>query len=478
MKSYSEIFIGGQWQRVRGAAPIEVINPFTELAIGSVPQCGEAEVDDAVRAARKAFHSWSQTTPTQRSELLEKLQRGLAARGEELASIIASEVGMPLKLSHRIQVGLPLGTLTLTAKLLREFSFEETRANSVLVREAIGVVACITPWNYPLHQVMSKVAPALAAGCTVVLKPSEVAPLTAYVLAEEIAAAGFPAGVFNLVTGYGPATGEPLVAHPEVDMVSFTGSTAAGRRISEVASRSIKRVSLELGGKSASVVLDDADLALAVKTTVNTCFLNAGQTCCALSRLLVPRARHEEAASLAVAAAKGFSPGDPMNDKTKLGPLTTASQRERVLGYIRTGIADGASLLCGGPEKPVGVGHGFFVQPTIFGNVDPASTIAQEEIFGPVLCIIPYDTEADAVAIANGTPYGLAAAVWSATDERGRSVARRLQAGQVDVNGGSFNPQAPFGGYKQSGNGRELGLEGFEEFLEVKAMQFRVPLSA
>lgn len=473
MKHYSKIFVGGAWRRVDGVAPIEVINPFTEMVIGAVPQCGAAEADEAVRAARKAFAGWSETAPSARADLLDKLHAGLSARVDELARLITSEVGMPLRMSQRVQVGLPLGTLKFTASLLRGYAFERPLGNSVVAREPIGVVACITPWNYPLHQVMSKVAPALAAGCTVVLKPSEVAPLSALVLAEEIAAAGFPPGVFNLITGYGPAAGEPLVAHAEVDMVSFTGSTAAGRRISEIAASTVKRVALELGGKSASVILDDADLALAVKSTLNGCLLNAGQTCSALTRMLVPQERYAEAAALAVAAAKGFVPGDPMDEKTKFGPLTSAAQRERVLAHIRKGMESGAELLAGGTEKPAGAGRGFFVQPTVFGRVDPASVIAQEEIFGPVLCIISYTNEEEAIAIANGTPYGLGAAVWSASDERALAVARRLRAGQVDVNGGAFNVHAPFGGYKQSGNGRELGTEGFEEFLETKAMQFR-----
>lgn len=478
MYTRNEIFIDGQWQGVGSAGRIEVINPYTELSIGGVPQCGAAEVDAAVRAARSAFVSWSTSTVAQRCALLEKLHRGLLARSDEIARLITSEVGTPLRMSQRLQLSLPLTTLSLTIELLRNFVFEKPLANSLVVREPIGVVACVTPWNYPLHQVMSKVAPALAAGCTVVLKPSEVAPFSAFVLAQEIAAAGFPAGVFNLVTGYGAVVGERLVGHPEVDMVSFTGSTAAGKRISEIAARTVKRVSLELGGKSASVILDDADLASAVKTTVNTCFLNAGQTCTALSRMLVPQALYEEASALAVAAARSFAAGDPMEERTKLGPLATATQRERVIGYIRKGVESGAQLLAGGPDKPAGVVRGFFVQPTIFGKVDPQSAIAQEEIFGPVLCIIPYGSDDEAVDIANGTVYGLAAAVWSASDERARAVAKRLHAGQVDINGGAFNPSAPFGGYKQSGNGRELGRKGLEEFMETKAMQFRAPVSA
>jgi acyl-CoA reductase-like NAD-dependent aldehyde dehydrogenase len=473
MKHSNEIFVDGRWRAVPGAASLEVVNPFTEEVIGAVAACGVDEVERAVQAAGRSLAAWQATPVARRVELLQALHRGMSSRSAELATLIASEVGMPRRMSERIQVGLPLGTLAGAAAMLQDFRFEEKRGNSVIVREPIGVVACITPWNYPLHQVMSKVAPALAAGCAVVLKPSEVAPMTAFVLAEEIEAAGFPAGVFNLVTGLGPAAGEALVDHPGVDMVSFTGSTAAGRRILVVAARTVKRVALELGGKSAAVVLDDADLAVAVKATVNNCFLNAGQTCSALSRLLVPAARHDEAAALAVAAAQGFAPGDPMNDRTKLGPLASAAQRERVTGHIRRAQADGAQLLCGGSDRPTDTPKGFFVQPTVLGQVDPKSAVAQEEVFGPVLCVIAYANEEEAIAIANGTPYGLAAAVWSGSEDRAQRVARRLQAGQVDVNGGPFNPQAPFGGYKQSGNGREGGREGFEEFLETKAMQFR-----
>ncbi|WP_345537209.1 aldehyde dehydrogenase family protein [Variovorax defluvii] len=464
------IFIDGRWQAPASAGAIDIVNPYTEARIGRVPACGAEEADAAVQAARAAFPLWSGMPAAERGALLAELHRRLAARGPEIAALITSETGMPVRMSQRLQLGLPLTTLELTVRMLQDFAFERRVGHSLVVREAIGVVACITPWNYPLHQAMSKVAPALAAGCTVVLKPSEIAPLSAFVLAEEIEAAGFPPGVFNLITGTGAAVGEPLVAHAEVDMVSFTGSTAAGRRISEIAARTVKRVALELGGKSASVILDDADLPAAVKTTVNVCFLNAGQTCTALTRMLVPRSRHDEACELAAGVARAFTPGDPMDEKSRLGPLTTATQRDRVTDYIRRGEASGARLVAGGAGRPAE--RGFFVQPTIFGAVDPASAIAQEEIFGPVLCIIPYDSEDEAVQIANGTIYGLAAAVWG-DEARARAVGRRLRAGQVDINGGSYNPSAPFGGYKQSGNGRELGVEGLEEFMEVKAMQLR-----
>jgi acyl-CoA reductase-like NAD-dependent aldehyde dehydrogenase len=335
------------------------------------------------------------------------------------------------------------------------------------------VVGAITPWNYPLHQIALKVAPALAAGCTVVLKPSEIAPFNAFILAEVIESAGLPKGVFNLVTGFGPAAGEALVKHPQVDMISFTGSTRAGKRISEVAAQTVKRVALELGGKSASVILDDADLAAAVKGTVNGCYLNSGQTCTALTRMLVPASKYDEAAKLAADTARGFTLGDPMSEATRLGPLSSQMQLDRVRDYIKKGIAEGAELLTGGPDKPEGVPGGYFVKPTVFGKVKNSMTIAQEEIFGPVLSIIPYKDEEEAIRIANDSPYGLAGAVWSGDEARAQKVARRIRAGQVDVNGGAFNMNAPFGGFKQSGHGREAGVYGLEEFLEYKSLQLK-----
>jgi aldehyde dehydrogenase (NAD+) len=473
MNIRNDYFANGKWQPSHGAGSIKVVNPYSEAQAGTVPECDLDDVNTAVASARFALPGWSRTTLAERSQLLQALESGLKQRADELARLITAEMGMPLRMSQRLQVGLPLTTLAKTRELLATYKLEEQIGNSIVVREPIGVVACITPWNYPLHQIMSKVAPALAAGCTIVLKPSEVAPMSAFILAEEIAAAGFPPGVFNLVTGYGRTVGEYLAGHADVDMVSFTGSTLAGKSVSALAAQTVKRVALELGGKSAAVILDDADLATAVKNTVNVCFLNAGQTCNALTRMLVPRARYEEAAALAVAAAGTFSAGDPMDEKTRLGPLTTRAQQERVLSYIRRGMESGAELLTGGVTLPANVTTGYFVAPTIFGKVDPASVIAQEEIFGPVLSIITYETEDEAVAIANGTRYGLAAAVWSASEARAGQVARRLQAGQVDINGGMFNPLAPFGGYKQSGNGRELGRFGLEEFFEVKSMQFK-----
>jgi acyl-CoA reductase-like NAD-dependent aldehyde dehydrogenase len=472
MQVRDKFYIDGKWVQPSGRKTIDVINASTEEVMGTIPAGDEIDADRAVAAARSAFEMWSTTTPVARGGFLKNIQEGLKARSEELAKTIAGEVGMPLKLSAQIQVGSPIANFGYYAKQATAFPWEETTGNSRVVREAVGVVVCITPWNYPLHQIAAKVAAALAAGCTVVLKPSEVAPLNAFILAEIIDAVGVPAGVFNLVSGTGLDIGEALVRHPDVDMISFTGSTRAGKRISEVAAATVKRVALELGGKSASVILDDADLPAAVKGTLNACFLNSGQTCSAHTRMLVPESRYEEAAKLAVDIAKNFSVGDPFGGTARLGPLISEAQRERVRTYIRKGMEE-AELLCGGPDAPAGLDKGYYVQPTIFGRVKPDATIAQEEIFGPVLSIMTYRDEEEAVRIANGTPYGLAGGVWSGSDDRAQGIARKLRTGQVDINGGAFNLFAPFGGYKQSGRGREMGPYGMEEFLEYKSLQFK-----
>jgi len=469
----TELYINGQWITPTGSDIFDVVNPSSEALLGRVPAATLADTDRAVAAAAGAFDGWSRTSAAERAVYLTKILDGLLSRTEEIARTITSEVGMPLKLSRRIQAGLPAAVLDSYIKLLSTHCFEERIGNSLVLREPVGVAACITPWNYPLHQVIAKLAPALAAGCTVVLKPSEVAPLSAFILAEVIHEAGLPAGVFNLVTGSGEQVGEHLARHPAIDLISFTGSLRAGRRVAELAAGTVKRVTLELGGKSAAIVLEDADLPTAVKATVGACFLNSGQTCTAHTRLLVPELLYDEAAALAVAAASAYSPGDPLDEKSRLGPLVSATQRERVRGYIRQGVAEGALLLTGGAEPPAGLTNGFFVLPTVFGRVTPDMSIAREEIFGPVLSIMTYQDEDDAVRIANGTSYGLAAAVWSGDPQRADQVARRLRAGQVDINGGAFNPLAPFGGYKQSGYGRELGRYGLEEFLEVKSLQFK-----
>jgi aldehyde dehydrogenase (NAD+) len=464
-------YIDGRWVAPSFLDTIEVTDSSTAELYATIPAGERADVDAAVGAARRAFADWSQTLPEQRAEFLQKIADGLSARGDELARTIATEVGMPLRFSTTVQVRGPIASWSHYATLAREFPYEERVGNSVVAREPVGVVAAITPWNYPLNQITMKVAPALAAGCTVVLKPSEVAPINAFMLADVIHEAGLPSGVFNLVTGFGPVVGEALACHPDVDMVSFTGSTNAGKRVSEVGSQSIKRISLELGGKSASLVLEDADFERAVKSSVESCYLNSGQTCAAWTRLLVPRARLDEAARVAKAVAESFTVGGAFTDGVKLGPLVSAAQRDRVLDYIKRGIDDGAELVTGGLAPPVGVGNGYFVKPTVFIVDDPKAAIAQEEIFGPVLTIIPYDSEAEAVRIANDSIYGLSGAVWARTDGRAMQVARQLRTGQVNVNGGRWNPLAPFGGYKQSGRGRENGVYGMEEFLEYKAMQ-------
>ena len=479
MIARQQFFIGGQWVNpAEPAGSIEVIDPSTEQVCGSIPAGSAADVDAAVAAARAAFDGtgtgdgWGLTPLDERLDALIALADALDARADELGELIATELGMPAKLARIIQAGMPLGHVRAQADLARQVEWETTVNNTVVVREPVGVVGAITPWNYPLHQVICKVAPALAAGCTVVLKPSEVAPLSAWVLADAVAAAGLPAGVFNLVGGTGPVVGEAIAAHPDVDMVSFTGSTQAGKRVAAVAAATVKRVALELGGKSANIILDDADLERCIPPgVVGGCFLNSGQTCTALTRMLVPRHLQDRVVELAVATAEGIRVGRAHDEGTQLGPLVSAVQRDRVRDYITKGIDGGARLVTGGVEPPDGLETGYFVRPTVFADVTPDMVIAQEEIFGPVLSIMPYDTVDEAVAMANGTNYGLAGAVQSADQERAMAVAKRLRTGSVDVNGGRYNLFAPFGGYKQSGIGRENGVWGIEEFCEVKALQ-------
>jgi len=464
-------FIGGKWREPAGQGTIEVIDPTTEEVIGRVPEGTPEDVDEAVAAARAAFEVWSQVPVQDRAEACAAIGAGLYKRQEEIAALISREMGMPIQLSQAIQAGLPVMSFSSQPQLVDQVAWEEQIGNSLVVREPVGVVGAITPWNYPLHQICAKVAPALTAGCTVVLKPSEVTPLNAFILAEVIEEVGLPAGVFNLICGYGPVVGEAMSAHPDIDMISFTGSTLAGRRVAANAAESVKRVALELGGKSPNVILDDAELEKAVADGVQKCYLNSGQTCSALTRMLVPRDKLPMVEAIAKQAAESFAVGGAFEEGAMLGPIVSEKQRERVRSYIEKGLEEGAKLVTGGPEPPEGRDTGYFVKPTVFSEVTEDMTIAQEEIFGPVLAIMPYEDEEDAVRLANATNYGLAGGVWSGDEERAKQVARKLRTGQVEINGGVFNPLAPFGGYKQSGHGRELGRHGLEEFLTVKAMQ-------
>ena len=471
MQAKDAFYIGGAWVPATGRAPIPVIDPSTEEQVSSVPAGIEEDVDSAVAAARAAFEPWASRTPADRAALLAAAADALEARTDEIALTISTEMGTPLSFSKAVQVGNPVRVLRSYVDLLSRYAFEEEIGNSLVVKEPIGIVGAITPWNYPLHQVVAKVAAALAAGCTVVLKPSEVAPLSAFALAEVFDEVGLPAGVFNLVTGVGSVVGAALSEHPDIDMVSFTGSTLAGKKVMAAGAETVKKVSLELGGKSAFIVLDDADLGKAVKVGLGNCFINAGQTCTAWTRMLVPAGRYDEALDLIRDAAAKYPVGAPTDEGTRIGPLANANQYKKVVGFIEQAVADGATLVVGGPERPEGLGRGFYVKPTVLGGVTPGSRVEQEEVFGPVLAVIPYETEDEAVAIANGTPYGLSGGVFGGDQDRAVAVARRMRTGMVDVNGGRFNPLAPFGGYKQSGNGRELGVYGLEEFLEVKSLQ-------
>jgi betaine-aldehyde dehydrogenase len=465
-----ELYIAGKWTSQSGTGCIDVLSASTEEVIGSVPEGTAADVDRAVRAARAAFDGhWSQTSVQERAEWLRKLADALKQRAEQIAATISQEVGSPIQMSTNIQAGLPVLVTNSYAQLIAELKLEQEIGNSLVLREPFGVVGAITPWNYPLHQIMAKVAPALAAGCTVVLKPSEVAPLNALLLAEACDAIGLPAGVLNIVTGYGPVVGEAIASHPMVDMLSFTGSVRAGKRVAALAAETIKKVTLELGGKSAFVVLDDAPLEKAIPAGARNAMLNSGQTCSAWTRMVVPRSLYRKALELAAQAIGSLKVGDPADPSTRLGPLISATQRERVEGYIAKGKQEGARVVMGG-GRPAGFEKGYYVEPTIFADVQSKMTIAQEEIFGPVLSILPYDTEDDAVRIANDTIYGLAGGVWSADPDRAMRVARRMRTGQVDVNGGKYNPLAPFGGYKHSGVGRELGMFGLEEYFQIKSI--------
>ncbi|MFI6079682.1 aldehyde dehydrogenase family protein [Streptomyces sp. NPDC051217] len=449
---------------------IEVVNPATGAVIATVPEGTAGDVDRAVVAATAAFPAWAATNPAERAAVMRSIAAGLKARSEEIAVAISTEMGAPISLARWGQAAMPIMSTEAIASVESDFPWSEEIANSLILREPIGVVAAITPWNFPLQQVVTKVVPALLAGNTVVLKPSELAPLSARIFAEVAAEAGLPAGVFNVVHGTGPVVGEALAGHPAVDMVSLTGSTSAGKRVAAVASGTVKRVALELGGKSAAVILPDADLKDAVTRGLASAWTNSGQVCGAYTRMLVPAELHDQVVDLLREAAGEYTTGDPTDENTRLGPLASEAQRTRVAAYIERGVADGATLVVGGPLRPVGLSTGAYVKPTIFANVEPDSVIAQEEIFGPVLAVIPYTDDDHAVRIANSTIYGLNGAVFGET-EHALAIAKRMRTGQVDINGGQFNPLAPFGGYKQSGNGREYGRFGLEEFLETKAIQ-------
>ncbi|MFI9602477.1 aldehyde dehydrogenase family protein [Streptomyces sp. NPDC052043] len=462
MKAHDGMYIDGAWRPAAGPDVIEVVNPADERVIGTVPAGTAQDVDAAVRAARAALPGWSATPPAERAARLAALRDALAAREEEIAETVTAELGAPPAFARTVHAGLPIAVAGSYADLAATYAFEEKVGNSTVYHEPVGVVGAITPWNYPLHQIVAKAAPALAAGCTVVLKPAEDTPLTARLFAGAVDEAGLPAGVFNLVTGLGPAAGQALAEHPDVDLVSFTGSTAVGKRIGAIAGGAVKRVALELGGKSANVILPSADLARAVNVGVANVMSNSGQTCSAWTRMLVHRDQYEEAVALAATAAAKYG--------ERIGPVVNAKQRARVRGYIEKGVAEGARLVAGGPESPRE--RGYFVSPTVLADVTPAMTVAQEEIFGPVLTVLRYDDEEDALRIANGTVYGLAGAVWAGDEAEAVAFARRMDTGQVDINGGRFNPLAPFGGYKQSGVGRELGAHGLTEYLQTKSLQF------
>jgi acyl-CoA reductase-like NAD-dependent aldehyde dehydrogenase len=470
MIRYERHYYGGDWQGPSTGDIIDVISSATEDVIGRVPRGTAQDVDRAVKAARAGFEQWFRTSVEDRATWLEKLSSAMKTRVPQVAEAIAHEVGTAIGFAQKVQAEFPITNIALNGKFVRDVRFEEEIGNSLIVKEPVGVVGCITPWNYPLHQIVAKVAPALAAGCTVVLKPAELAPLSALMLADAAHEISLPPGVFNVVCGSGRVVGEAIVGHADVDMISFTGSLAAGRRVASLAGDGIKKVTLELGGKSAFVVLDDAPFEKAIATGVNNCMQNSGQTCSAWTRMLVPRSRQADVIDLAKAQLAKLTLGDPFDPRTRLGPLASSSQRDTVLGYIATGKKEGAELVAGG-ERPAAFAKGFYIEPTIFANVDNRMEIAQEEIFGPVLSIIPYDSDEEAVRIANDSIYGLAGGVWAGTPERALQVARRMRTGQVDINGGRFNHLAPFGGYKKSGIGRELGPHALDEFFQLKAIQ-------
>ncbi|WP_250536499.1 aldehyde dehydrogenase family protein [Caballeronia sp. AZ10_KS36] len=470
MRHLQQFYIDGEWVDPSGDRRLPVIDPSTEETIGEVALGDTRDVDRAVAAARRAFASFAATRVDERVAILDRLLDAYLARYEEMADIIMREIGAPKKLAHAWQAGLGKRHIEETLRTVARFEWQRMKGSTLINHEAVGVAALITPWNWPINQIVCKVAPALAAGCTVVLKPSEVSPMNALLFAEIVDAAGVPKGVFNLVNGDGPTVGAALSEHPDVDMVSFTGSTRAGIEIAKLAAPTVKRVHQELGGKSANILLDDADFEAAVTSGVNACFSNSGQSCNAPTRMLVPASRHDEAVEIAARAARQHRVGPADASDTTMGPVVSDVQYGRVQQLIAIGISEGAALIAGGPGRPDGLVRGYYVKPTVFANVHPSMTIAREEIFGPVLAIMPYRDEDEAVAIANDTPYGLAAYVQSKDQERARNVAMKMRAGSVYVNYPAWDPGSPFGGYKQSGNGREYGEWGLEAFLEVKGI--------
>ncbi|HTD75256.1 MAG TPA: aldehyde dehydrogenase family protein [Steroidobacteraceae bacterium] len=465
-----QFYIDGAWVDPVEPKELKVINPATEEPAGVISMGSSKDVDRAVMAARRAFDSYSRTSPAERLALMERILAAYKAHYDDIAKAISIEMGAPITLSKGSQTGIGVGHISAMIEVLKNFKFEEMHGTVRLVQEPVGVCALITPWNWPMNQVAAKVVPALAAGCTMVLKPSEYSPFSAIIWAKVMHEAGVPAGVFNLINGDGANVGAPLSSHREVDMVSFTGSTRAGSEVAKNAAASVKRVHQELGGKSPNVLLDDADFERAVTKSVLHVFQNSGQSCNAPTRMLVPAAKLAEVEAIAKRVAESVVTGDPSSEKTNLGPLVSKVQFERVTGYIAKGIAEGAKVVIGGSGRPDGLAKGYFVKPTIFSNVRNDMTIAREEIFGPVLCILPYDNEEQAIQIANDTPYGLAAYVWSKDNLHARRVGGRIRAGQVTLNGASGNMNTPFGGFKMSGNGREWGEFGLRDFLEVKAV--------
>jgi aldehyde dehydrogenase (NAD+) len=471
MQVHDKFYINGQWVAPKGTGKLEVIDPSTEEVCGVVPSGNADDVNAAVAAAKAAFKTWSRTTAAFRSDLIGKIAAKFVEGMPKIGELCARELGTPLKMSVGLHGGLGVGVMSSYKDIPFEMEKEERIGNSIIIKEPIGVCGFITPWNFPLHQIVAKLAPALAAGCTVVVKPSSDTPLTAYWLAQVLHDVGLPAGVFNLVTGPGRTVGEAICTHPDVDMVSITGSTEAGIRVAQLAAGTVKRVGQELGGKSVMLALEDADIAQAAARAGGGICANSGQVCAALSRLLVPRAQQGVAIAAAKAAAEAAVVGGAFDEGVTMGPVSSKAQFDSVRAYIKKGIEEGATLVTGGLDMPAGKNTGYFVKPTVFADVRNDMTIAQEEIFGPVLCIIPYDSEAEAIEIANDSPFGLSGAVMGGTQERAIAAARQIRTGQVSINGGAFNVAAPFGGYKQSGNGRELGPHGLNEFVELKAMQ-------